>query len=126
MHTVQWNAYFKLSSQTVQLFFKIYISKKSTKEHCYKICNITIVRKTIIILLIGLPRAHPESYHSYMWNNFFKHIDIDPANASILDGNITDLEAECEAFEKKITEAGGIDLFVGGQFLYLHACLWLK
>ncbi|KAF3844408.1 hypothetical protein F7725_007571, partial [Dissostichus mawsoni] len=28
---------------------------------------------------VGLPRAHPESYHSYMWNNFFKHIDIDPA-----------------------------------------------
>jgi hypothetical protein len=25
---------------------------------------------------VGLPRDHPESYHSYMWNNFFKHIDI--------------------------------------------------
>lgn len=25
---------------------------------------------------VGLPREHPESYHSYMWNNFFKHIDI--------------------------------------------------
>uniref|UniRef100_A0A674BNV3 Glucosamine-6-phosphate deaminase 2 n=1 Tax=Salmo trutta TaxID=8032 RepID=A0A674BNV3_SALTR len=29
-------------------------------------------------------------------------------------GNVTDLEAECEAFEKKIAQAGGIDLFVGG------------
>lgn len=63
----------------------------------------------------GLPRAHPESYHSYMWNNFFKHIDIDPANAHILDGNAEDLEAECDAYEKKIAEAGGIELFVGGQ-----------
>ncbi|XP_077477498.1 glucosamine-6-phosphate deaminase 2 isoform X1 [Stigmatopora argus] len=63
---------------------------------------------------VGLPRAHPESYHSYMWNNFFKHIDIDPANASILDGNAEDLEAECRAYEKKIAEAGGIHLFVGG------------
>lgn len=25
---------------------------------------------------VGIPRDHPESYHSYMWNNFFKHIDI--------------------------------------------------
>ena len=25
---------------------------------------------------VGLPREHPESYHSYMWKNFFKHIDI--------------------------------------------------
>lgn len=50
-----------------------------------------------------------------MWNNFFKHIDIDPANAHILDGNAEDLEAECNAYEKKIAEAGGIELFVGGQ-----------
>lgn len=59
---------------------------------------------------VGLPRNHPESYHSYMWNNFFKHIDIDPKNAHILDGNATDLQAECDAFEMKIKEAGGIDL----------------
>lgn len=63
----------------------------------------------------GLPRSHPESYHSYMWNNFFKHIDIDPANVHILDGNAEDLEAECRSFEQKIAEAGGIELFVGGQ-----------
>ncbi|NXE44767.1 GNPI2 isomerase, partial [Casuarius casuarius] len=63
---------------------------------------------------VGLPRNHPESYHSYMWNNFFKHIDIDPNNAHILDGNAPDLQAECDAFEKKIEAAGGIDLFVGG------------
>ncbi|XP_044022269.1 glucosamine-6-phosphate isomerase 2 isoform X2 [Siniperca chuatsi] len=66
------------------------------------------------VVMTGLPRAHPESYHSYMWNNFFKHIDIDPANAHILDGNAEDLEAECQAFEQKVAEAGGIELFVGG------------
>ncbi|UYV64418.1 GNPDA2 [Cordylochernes scorpioides] len=63
---------------------------------------------------VGLPRAHPESYHSYMWNNFFKHIDIDPHNVNLLDGNATDLEAECTEYERKIAEAGGIELFVGG------------
>lgn len=25
---------------------------------------------------VGIPRDHPESYHSYMWHNFFKHVDI--------------------------------------------------
>ncbi|GAB1608495.1 glucosamine-6-phosphate isomerase 1-like [Argonauta hians] len=63
---------------------------------------------------VNLPRDHPESYHSYMWNNFFKHIDIDPKNVHILDGNAIDLRAECEDFEKQIDEAGGIELFVGG------------
>ncbi|KAI2657109.1 Glucosamine-6-phosphate isomerase 2 [Labeo rohita] len=62
----------------------------------------------------GLPRDHPESYHSYMWNNFFKHIDIEPQNTHILDGNASNLQTECEAFEQKITAAGGIELFVGG------------
>ncbi|CAL1297127.1 unnamed protein product [Larinioides sclopetarius] len=63
---------------------------------------------------VGLPRDHPESYHSFMWNNFFKHIDIQPQNVNLLDGNASDLNAECESYEKKIVEAGGIDLFMGG------------
>ncbi|XP_076595254.1 glucosamine-6-phosphate isomerase 1 [Chaetodon auriga] len=63
---------------------------------------------------VGLPRDHPQSYHSFMWNNFFKHIDIKPENTHILDGNAADLQAECKAFEEKITAAGGIELFVGG------------
>lgn len=63
---------------------------------------------------VGLPRDHPESYHSYMWNNFFKHIDIQPQNVHILDGNAPDLQAECDGYEEKIKQAGGIELFVGG------------
>jgi len=61
-----------------------------------------------------IPRDHPESYHRYMFDNFFKHIDIDPNNANILDGNAPDLVKECEDYERKIKEAGGIELFVGG------------
>lgn len=63
---------------------------------------------------VALPRDHPESYHSFMWNNFFKHIDIEPNNAHLLDGNTENLQDECEAFEKEIAAAGGIELFIGG------------
>uniref|UniRef100_A0A914RH81 Uncharacterized protein n=1 Tax=Parascaris equorum TaxID=6256 RepID=A0A914RH81_PAREQ len=49
-----------------------------------------------------------------MFNNFFRYIDIDPANVHILDGNAKDLAKECEDYEKKIKEAGGIELFIGG------------
>ncbi len=63
---------------------------------------------------VGLPAEHPESYHSFMHNNFFKHIDIDPKNIHILNGLAEDLDAECENYERMITEAGGIDLFLGG------------
>lgn len=62
----------------------------------------------------GLPRDHPESYHYFMWSNFFKHIDIDPKNVHLLDGNAEDLCAECNRYEEDIKKAGGIHLFVGG------------
>lgn len=63
---------------------------------------------------IDLPIEHPESYHDYMFKNFFQHIDIIPENTYILDGNAKDLEEECRRFEENIANAGGIDLFVGG------------
>ncbi|XP_043826388.1 glucosamine-6-phosphate isomerase 2-like [Dromiciops gliroides] len=69
---------------------------------------------------VGIPREHPESFHSFMWNNFFKHIDISPENTHLLNGNAFNLEAECEAYEKKIKAAGGIELFVGGVGLQGH------
>ncbi|KAG4071850.1 hypothetical protein HA402_006011 [Bradysia odoriphaga] len=63
---------------------------------------------------VGLPRSHEQSYYNFMWENFFKHIDILPENVHILDGNAPDLSAECEAYENKIKAVGGIQLFVGG------------
>ena len=63
---------------------------------------------------VNLPEEHPESYHSFMWNNFFSHIDIKPENVHILNGNAKDLKKECEDYEKAILAAGGIDLFMGG------------
>lgn len=63
---------------------------------------------------VGLPRNHPESYHYFMWENFFKHIDILPENVHILDGNAPDLSVECKSFEQKIKDVGGIELFIGG------------
>ena len=63
---------------------------------------------------VGIPQDHPESYHSFMWKNFFSHIDIKKENVHILNGNASDLEAECAAYEEAILAAGGIDLFLGG------------
>ena len=63
---------------------------------------------------IGLPEDHQESYHSFMWNNFFKHINIKEENVNILNGNAEDPEAECVRYEEKIKSYGGIHLFMGG------------
>ena len=63
---------------------------------------------------IGLPEGHPESYHSFMWNNFFSHIDIKKEHVHILNGNAADPLKECADYEEAIKAAGGIDLFLGG------------
>ncbi|MDR3146983.1 MAG: glucosamine-6-phosphate deaminase [Treponema sp.] len=64
---------------------------------------------------LGLAAGHPQSYHSFMWENFFSHIDIPAANVHILNGETRDPEGECAAYEEAIKAAGGIDLFLGGM-----------
>ncbi len=63
---------------------------------------------------VGLPQNHDESYYTFMWSNFFSHVDIKKENVNILNGNAADLTAECQAYEDKIKAVGGIDLFLGG------------
>jgi len=63
---------------------------------------------------VDLPADHPESYHSFMYENLFNHIDIPRENINILNGNAADLNKECKDYEVKIKEYGGIELFLGG------------
>lgn len=63
---------------------------------------------------VNLPQEHPESYHSFMWKHFFKHIDIPRDNVNILNGNASDLEAQCAGYEERMKKAGGVELFLGG------------
>ncbi|KAG1722316.1 hypothetical protein EDB19DRAFT_1768386 [Suillus lakei] len=63
---------------------------------------------------VGIPRDHSESYHTFMFREFFSHIDIPPSQVNLLDGNAEDLIAECNAYESRIKQCGGIELFLGG------------
>lgn len=63
---------------------------------------------------VGLEPEHPQSYHYFMWSNFFSHIDIPEENVNILDGLAPDIKAECARYEEKIKAVGGIHLFLGG------------
>jgi len=61
-----------------------------------------------------LPIDHPESYHSFMDDKLFKHININIENIHILNGNCEDPEKEAEAYELAIEAAGGIDMQILG------------
>lgn len=63
---------------------------------------------------VGLPRTHDQSYYYFMWENLFKHVDIDPRYIHVPDGMASDVEAHCEWYDNEIKKWGGIDLQILG------------
>lgn len=63
---------------------------------------------------VNIAEDHPQSYHYFMHETFFKYIDIPLQNINILNGNATDLVGECDRYEAKMKEYHGINLFLGG------------
>ena len=59
---------------------------------------------------IGIPPLHPHSYHNFMQENLFQHVNISARNVNIPNGLAKDVLAFCESYEAKIRAAGGIDL----------------
>jgi glucosamine-6-phosphate deaminase len=59
---------------------------------------------------IGLDPNHPSSYHSYMWNNFFNHINIKNHRVHIPNGIAPDIDEHCKQYEGAIKASDGIDL----------------
>ncbi len=63
---------------------------------------------------VGVPPEHPQSYAYFMWENLFKHINVDPRYVHIPHGMAQDIEEFCEWYEERIKHAGGIDLQILG------------
>src|SRR5437899_3296025 len=60
---------------------------------------------------LGLPASHPQSYHHFMHEHFFRHVNVLERNIHIPDGSIRgDYDAYCASYEQAIRAAGGIDL----------------
>jgi glucosamine-6-phosphate deaminase len=59
---------------------------------------------------VGLSSRHPASYHAFMHENLFHHINIAAKNIHIPDGMAGDIPALCEQYEKQIRDTGGVDL----------------
>lgn len=58
----------------------------------------------------GLTHDNPQSYHYFMRDQFFDHINIDPANTHVPDGSNPDAEAACSEYDRMVEEAGYPDL----------------
>ena len=64
---------------------------------------------------LGLPPTHPQSFHCFMREHFFAHVNIRPGNIHIPDGDVAgNYESYCSGYEQAIRAAGGIDLQILG------------
>ncbi|MEW6511991.1 MAG: glucosamine-6-phosphate deaminase [Bacteroidota bacterium] len=63
---------------------------------------------------VGLPPSHDQSYHYFMRENLFKHINLDPRHVHVPQGMAKDIDLFCEWYEARMREYGGIDLQVLG------------
>ena len=63
---------------------------------------------------VGISPNHNQSYNYFMHTNLFNHINIPTENINLLNGLANNLKKECQDYENKIIDAGGIDLFLCG------------
>ena len=63
---------------------------------------------------VGLPPEHGQSYAHYMWANLFDHVNVTPNRVHIPHGMADDVDEHCQWYERRIEEAGGIDLQILG------------
>jgi glucosamine-6-phosphate deaminase len=64
---------------------------------------------------LGLSATHPQSFHCFMHQNFFAHVDIPARSIHIPDGAIRgNYDQYCRSYEQAIRDAGGIDLQILG------------
>ena len=69
---------------------------------------------------VGLTAENEQSYRYFMNSNFFDHININKDKTFVPNGCAEDLQKECEAYDKKIKDLGGIDLQLLGIGLDGH------
>lgn len=59
---------------------------------------------------IGLSAEHPQSYHYFMNEHLFNHLNFAKQKTFVPDGKPEDVEAHCRQYSQKIVDCGGIDL----------------
>lgn len=61
-----------------------------------------------------IKQENPQSYHSFMTENLYSKVNLNPENIFIPNGEAADPEAECKSYERSIMEHGGLDMQVLG------------
>jgi glucosamine-6-phosphate deaminase len=88
--------------------------KELIRHHKEKGLDFSQVRTFNLDEYIGISPTHPNSYHKFMFDQFFNHINIHPHNVHIPPGDQPEMEKQCLEYEREIQKAGNIDIQVLG------------
>jgi len=88
--------------------------KELIRMHKHEGLDFSHVRTFNLDEYVGLPPDHDQSYHYFMRENLFKHVNVDPQNIHIPSGTTSNYQAFCQWYEQRIRDCGGIDVQVLG------------
>ena len=63
---------------------------------------------------VGLPAIHHQSFRYFMHAKLFDYVNLPEKNIGFLNGMVSDISAECNRYEERMTELGGIDVQILG------------
>jgi glucosamine-6-phosphate deaminase len=69
---------------------------------------------------LEVPENHPGSLRFFMEENLFQRVNLDRSRIHVPDGNATNIEAACDAYEFAIRKSGGIDVQILGVGVEAH------
>ncbi len=84
--------------------------KELTRQYEAGLLDFSQVKAANLDEYRDLPKDNDQSYAYFMRENLFKHVNILPENTNIPNGTQTDVDVECERYEKVIAQLGGVDL----------------
>ena len=112
-HAVRRNPALLLGLATGSTMLGMY--KELVRLHREEALNFSHVVTFNLDEYLGLSAIHPQSFHHFMHQNFFSHVNVPAANIHIPDGTITaNYDRYCRSYEETIRDAGGIDLQILG------------
>jgi glucosamine-6-phosphate deaminase len=88
--------------------------KELVRMHMEEGLNFSQVTTFNLDEYVGLPVTHEQSYHHFMHENFFKHVNIPRENIHIPSGTTKNYRAFCQWYEERIRACGGIDVQILG------------
>ena len=112
-HAVRRNPALRLGLATGSTMLGMY--KELVRLHREEALNFSHVVTFNLDEYLGLSAIHPQSFHHFMHQNFFSHVNVPAANIHIPDGTITaNYDLYCRSYEEAVRDAGGIDLQILG------------